>query len=94
MTHVLHVPFISFMCLATPGKILSIKDNQAIVDFDGLEKEVNIDLVRGVEVGDFLIVHAGFAIQKISSEDASDVLKIYEESKKFHDKQKGREKNE
>jgi hydrogenase expression/formation protein HypC len=77
------------MCLATPGKIISIKkeagagNETALVDFDGLQKEVNVSLVKTSNVGDFLIVHAGFAIQKISQEDASDVLKIYEESKKI-----------
>jgi len=76
------------MCLATPGKILNIniEDDNATVDFDGLVKDdVNISLVKkNAKVGEYLIVHAGFAIQVISSEDASDVLKIYAESKKIH----------
>ncbi len=72
------------MCLAIPGKIISIKGEEALVDFDGLQKEINITLVKTAQPGDFLVVHAGFAIQKISSDDAGDVLKIYEESKKIH----------
>jgi len=72
------------MCLAIPGKIISIKGEEALVDFDGLQKEVNISLIKTARPGDFLIVHAGFAIQKISPDDAGDVLKIYEESKKCH----------
>jgi hydrogenase expression/formation protein HypC len=71
------------MCLAIPGKIISIKKDAAITDFGGVKKEVNISLVKA-QKNDYVIVHAGFAIQKISSEDAQEVFKIYEESKKIH----------
>ena len=72
------------MCLAIPGKIVDIKDDgqNAIVDFDGIQKDVNIALMRNanVKIGDFLIVHAGFAIQKLTKEDAEEVFKLHEES--------------
>jgi hydrogenase expression/formation protein HypC len=65
------------MCLAIPGKIVSIKNQQAIVDFDGLKKEVNISLVDAI-IGEFVLVHAGFAIEKFSKEEARKILEVHE----------------
>ena len=65
------------MCLAIPGKIKSVnkKTNSALVDFDGIEREVNVSLVD-VGKGDFVIVHAGFAIEKLTSQDAREVFDL------------------
>jgi len=71
------------MCLATPGKVLKIEGEDALVDFDGIQKEVNISLVSDAKVNEYLIVHAGFAIQKMGEDETAEVLKIYEESKKI-----------
>ncbi|MDF1498691.1 MAG: HypC/HybG/HupF family hydrogenase formation chaperone [Patescibacteria group bacterium] len=62
------------MCLAIPGKIKSVnkKTKVALVNFDGIEREVNVSLVE-VKKGDFVIVHAGFAIQKLTSRDAKEI---------------------
>jgi len=68
------------MCLAFPGKIISIKGDRAVADFDGIEKEINVSLVSDAQKGDFVIVHAGFAIQKLSEQSAQEVFKIYEKS--------------
>jgi hydrogenase expression/formation protein HypC len=65
------------MCLAFPGKILKIDKDTALVDFDGIQKEANISLVK-IKTGDYVIVHAGFAIQKLTKEDAFAALKMYE----------------
>lgn len=65
------------MCLAYPGKIISIDGQQAIVDFDGVQKKINISMIEA-EKGDYVIVHAGFAVQKLTKEDAWEVLKTYE----------------
>ena len=65
------------MCLAVPGKILSVDENQiANVDFGGVERPVNVSLVE-VDVGDYVIVHAGYAIQVLSEEDALQSLDIF-----------------
>ncbi|EKE24990.1 MAG: hypothetical protein ACD_5C00335G0001, partial [uncultured bacterium] len=67
------------MCLAFPGKIISIENNlQATVDFDGVQKHVSISLVPDSAVGDHVIVHAGFVIEKLTREDAWIVLEEYE----------------
>jgi len=71
------------VCLAIPGKIKSVnkKTNIAVVDFDGIEREVNISLVK-IKKGDYVIVHAGFAIQKLGKQDASEVLALFNKDTK------------
>jgi len=64
------------MCLAFPGKIISVKNQQAIVDFDGVRKEVNVSLVDAKK-GDYVIVHAGFAIEKMDKEIGSENQKLF-----------------
>ena len=68
------------MCLAFPGRIIKITDDTAVVDFDGVEKEVNVSLVKGVQKNDIVMVHAGFAIQKMGKKDALEVFKLYKEA--------------
>ncbi|MEA2015190.1 MAG: HypC/HybG/HupF family hydrogenase formation chaperone [Actinomycetota bacterium] len=58
------------MCLAIPAKIISINKNTAEVKSLGVRKEIDISLVPDVSEGDFVIVHAGFAIQIVDKEDA------------------------
>ena len=62
------------MCLAIPGRIKAVdkKTNVVLVDFNGIEREVNISLVD-VKKGDYVIVHAGFAIEKLTSRDAKEI---------------------
>ncbi len=63
------------MCLAIPGKIEKIKKPLAMVDFQGLKKEINISLVE-VKKGDYVMVHAGFAIEKMEK-DYADEMNAY-----------------
>ncbi|MBM3703145.1 MAG: HypC/HybG/HupF family hydrogenase formation chaperone [Actinobacteria bacterium] len=58
------------MCLAIPAKIIKINKNIAEVESFGVKKEIDISLTPGAKVGNFVIVHAGFAIQIIDEEDA------------------------
>ncbi len=65
------------MCLAVPGKILTIDENDiATVDFGGVNRPVNVSLVE-VGVGDYVIVHAGFAIQVLSCEGTAETLDLF-----------------
>lgn len=64
------------MCLTIPAKILSIKNNKAIADFNGNKKEVGIDLVKDIKIGDYGLISNGFVIKKISAEEAEETLKI------------------
>jgi hydrogenase expression/formation protein HypC len=68
------------MCLAVPSKIVSINDLVATVDVYGARREINLMLLPdAVEAGDFVIVHAGFAIQKIEREAGNEALRLLKE---------------
>ena len=65
------------MCLAIPAKVLSIEDSTAKVDFgSGVTREVNIMLVDA-EVGEYVLVHAGYAIQTIDKKAALETLELW-----------------
>jgi len=69
------------MCLAIPGKIISIdkKKNQATIDYGNKTiRHANISLVN-VSVGDYVLVHAGFAIQKVDPKEAKETLALFSE---------------
>ena len=68
------------MCLAIPSKIVKIEDNVATIDVDGVKREASLLLVENPEVGEYVIVHAGFAISKINEEDALESLKLMREA--------------
>ncbi len=67
------------MCLAFPGKVIELDGNRAIVDFGGVRQEVDVSLLEDVEVGDWVLVHTGFAIQKMTEEEAKASLEVWEE---------------
>ncbi len=58
------------MCLAVPAKIVSIKDSLATVELRGVTREASLMLLPEAEVGDYVLVHAGFAMQVIEETDA------------------------
>lgn len=66
------------MCLAVPGLIEDIDGDTAEVDFGGVTREVNISLVEA-EIGDYVIVHAGYAIEKLEEEEAKKSLEAWDE---------------
>lgn len=67
------------MCLAIPGKILKIDGHSAIVDFDGLKQKVIVALIQNPEVGKFVIVHAGYAIEMMNEIDALEAIDQWKE---------------
>ncbi|OYT62684.1 MAG: hydrogenase [Thermofilum sp. ex4484_15] len=68
------------MCLGVPGRIVELKEGfRALVDFGGIRREVDVSLLPGVKVGDYVIIHAGAAISKVSEEDALITLKLWKE---------------
>jgi hydrogenase expression/formation protein HypC len=64
------------MCVAYPGKVLSIESNHARVDFTGSVVQVNISMVD-VAPGDYVLVHAGMAIQKVETEEAQEWIALF-----------------
>lgn len=67
------------MCLAVPGKVVSIEGTNAVVDMLGVKREVSIDLFNDVKIGDYLMVHAGYAIEKVDLEEAERTIELYKE---------------
>lgn len=67
------------MCLAVPGKIVSVVENESgsrlgKVNFGGIAKEVSLDFVPEAGVGDYVIVHVGFALSKVDEKEAQEVF--------------------
>lgn len=71
------------MCLAVPGKVLeidrSVQPVMGKVSFGGIHKRVCLDWIPDVSVGDYVIVHVGFAISKMNEEEAQETLKLIEQ---------------
>lgn len=65
------------MCLAVPAKILKIQSEDiALCDFNGVEKEVNVALIDNPVIGDWVIVHVGFALNRIDEKEAQTTLEM------------------
>ena len=70
------------MCLATPVKVLKLAQNKATVDAAGEEAQVDVSLLKGIRVGDYLYASRGLAIRKVARADAKKVLELV---KDWHD---------
>ncbi len=68
------------MCLAIPSKIVEINDNMGTIDVAGVRREASLLLLEDPQVGDWVIVHAGFAIQKIDEATAQESLRYLREA--------------
>ena len=67
------------MCLAIPGKVKKIfKDNSAEIEIGGIVKLISLDLIPKVKIGDYVLIHAGFAIEIIDEKQAEDIFRAWE----------------
>ncbi len=74
------------MCLAIPAKVIELEGMNAKVDILGNVRETKLSLVEDVSVGDYVLVHAGYAIQKLEAQDAEETLELFREmGKNFYD---------
>ncbi len=65
------------MCLAVPGKITALDgDSKATVDMMGIERQVSTRLVPSAQVGDYILVHAGFGIQIVDPQEAAETIEL------------------
>jgi hydrogenase expression/formation protein HypC len=78
------------MCLAIPSKITKIENEMAVIDVDGVQRQASLLLLSGVQVGDYVIVHAGFAIQKIDEAAARETLRLLKEAAAHYESQFGK----
>ena len=71
------------MCLAVPGRIVDIRDERgtrmATIDFDGIRKDICLAYLPDIEVGDYAIVHVGFAISQVDEASAIETLAMFKE---------------
>jgi len=68
------------MCLAIPSKIVEIENGMATIDVDGVQRSASLMLLEDAAVGDFVIVHAGFAIQKLDAAAAAESIRLLREA--------------
>ncbi len=82
------------MCLAIPGKILEFPKaldevfRIAKVDFDGIQKEVNMTMLPEAKIGDYVMVHVGLAISIVDEAEANETLKFLKKMGEYHDELK------
>ena len=66
------------MCVGFSAKVVSVNEGTAVIDASGAKREVSADLIDDLEVGDYVMVHAGVAIAKITSDDSEETDEIME----------------
>ena len=67
------------MCLAVPVRVSKIDGQKAIVELGGLTRQASIMLVPDTQVGDYVLLHAGFAIQKLDEKEAEETIRLFAE---------------
>jgi hydrogenase expression/formation protein HypC len=71
------------MCWAVPGKVIEVNGNTSLVEVSGIQKSVSLDLLSDVKPGEYVIVHAGFAIQKVDKESAEFTIEFFDGKKPY-----------
>jgi hydrogenase expression/formation protein HypC len=67
------------MCLSVPAKVLKVNGESATVSVNGNEYEASLQLVENIQIGDYILLHTGYALQKLSEAEALETLKIFDE---------------
>ncbi len=67
------------MCLAVPGKIMSVAGTMAVVDFGGIEHNLALDLLPDAQAGEYILAHAGFALQIMDEKEALELYDLFRE---------------
>jgi len=73
------------MCLAVPAKVMEINGEEAVLDYGGVKRRANIGMLSNVKVGDYVLVHVGYAISKLDEEEALETLKLWDEMLRLSD---------
>jgi len=64
------------MCLAVPMKVVEVTGNTALVEQEGVSRHARVDFLDGVKPGDYLLIHAGIAIERVDPEEAEETLRL------------------
>jgi hydrogenase expression/formation protein HypC len=75
------------MCIAAPAQIVSITDKVATVDFGGVRQQAKLDLVGDLDIGRYVLVHSGYAIEVLTDEEAKESLEAWDELLKVLDEE-------
>lgn len=67
------------MCLGIPMKIVRIEGDDAVVSTEGLSRKANISLLKGARIGEYVLVHAGFAIERVKTKEALKTIRMLKE---------------
>lgn len=76
---------VTTMCLAIPGRIVSIEDGYAAIDYGGVSKRASLRLMKTAKVGDYALVHAGFVIQILDQDSGEELEKLIGETLGYTD---------
>lgn len=71
------------MCLAVPARVVSIEGQEAEVDLSGVRRRISVVLTPEVRVGDYVVIHTGFAINVLDEQEAEETLKLFRELDEF-----------
>ena len=72
------------MCLSIPAKVEQINGEMAVVSVGGTKYNASLQMLDDVKIGDYILMHTGFAIQKMSEEEALESLKVFEEFEEYN----------
>lgn len=82
------------MCLSIPAKILSIEGERAIVSVGGATYNASLQMIEDAKIGDYVLIHTGFAIHKLTDEEASETIKLFEEFEEINKQLDAEERKE
>ena len=74
------------MCLSIPAKVEKIEEDMAVVSVGGTKYNASLQMLDDVNIGDYILLHTGFAIQKLTPEEAEESLKVFEEFEELNKK--------
>ncbi|MCK4766258.1 MAG: HypC/HybG/HupF family hydrogenase formation chaperone [Candidatus Aminicenantes bacterium] len=67
------------MCVAVPMNVIEINDKMGVVEYNGVKREVGLMLMDDVKLGDWVLIHAGFAISKLNQKEAEETISLIKE---------------
>jgi len=82
------------MCLAIPMKVITVSGNEAVAEVGGAEYQANLTILPDIKIGEYIIVHAGFAIERLDEESALETLQIWQDIAEFDQEKQRRKSNQ
>ena len=67
------------MCLGLPGKVIKIENENCLVEIMGVTRDISLQLLKDIKIGDYVLIHAGCAIQKLDEAEALSTIELFNE---------------